>query len=35
MAAFAREELEAMVERWLAINQQCEAERDWRPMAVF
>ncbi|HEY5244897.1 MAG TPA: nuclear transport factor 2 family protein [Acidimicrobiales bacterium] len=33
MPAFPREELEAMVERWLAINQRCEAERDWRPMA--
>ena len=33
MPTFAREELEAMVERWLAINQRCEAERDWRPMA--
>ena len=33
MPAFPRQELEEMVERWLAINRRCEADRDWRPMA--
>ena len=33
MAAFAREELEEMVERWLQANRDAEAAGDWRPMA--
>jgi hypothetical protein len=33
MPAFPRSELEEMMERWLAINKQCEANLDWGPMA--
>jgi hypothetical protein len=33
MPAFPREELEGMVERWLAVNRRAEATRDWKPMA--
>jgi hypothetical protein len=33
MPSFPREELEEMVERWLAANRRAEEERDWRPMA--
>ena len=33
MGAYPRQELEEMVERWLATNRRCEAEQDWRPMA--
>src|ERR687883_142190 len=33
MPAYPREELEAMVERWLDTNRRCEEARDWRPLA--
>jgi len=33
MAEYPREELEEMVERWLAANRECEALGDWRPLA--
>lgn len=33
MPAFPREELEAMVEKWLDVNRQAEASGDWRVMA--
>jgi hypothetical protein len=33
MPAFPRAELEAMVERWLQVNQEAEATGDWRVMA--
>ncbi|RJL31704.1 nuclear transport factor 2 family protein [Bailinhaonella thermotolerans] len=33
MPAYPREELEEMVERWLAANRECEARGDWRPLA--
>ena len=33
MPSFPRSELEEMMERWLAINKQCEANLDWQPMA--
>jgi hypothetical protein len=33
MPAFPREELEAMVQRWLDANRQAEVAGDWRPMA--
>ena len=32
---YPRDELEEMVRRWLDVNQQCEAARDWRPMAAM
>src|SRR4051794_24661661 len=31
--AYPREELEEMWQRWLDTNKQCEANRDWRPLA--
>ena len=30
MPAYPRAEMEEMVERWLEVNRQSEAERDWR-----
>ncbi len=33
--AYPRSELEEMVERWIDINQKCEAALDWAPMADF
>ena len=33
MPAYPREEMEAMVEKWLAANKQAEADGDWRGMA--
>ena len=33
MAAFPREELEEMVQRWLDANKHCESIGDWRPLA--
>ncbi len=33
MPAFAREELETMVERWLEANRRAQQEQDWSPMA--
>lgn len=33
MAAYPREELEEMVERWLRANREAEAVGDWRPLA--
>jgi hypothetical protein len=33
MPAFPREELEEMVERWLAANRSCEELGDWKPLA--
>lgn len=33
MPAFPREEMEEMVERWLAANRQAEAVGDWKPLA--
>ncbi|MGB2757836.1 MAG: nuclear transport factor 2 family protein [Acidimicrobiia bacterium] len=33
MTAYPREEVEAMVEKWLAVNRQAEATGDWRVMA--
>jgi hypothetical protein len=33
MAAYPREELEEMVERWLQANRDAEAAGDWKPMA--
>jgi hypothetical protein len=33
MAEFSRDEMEEMVNRWLAVNEQCEANGDWGPMA--
>ena len=33
MPAFPRDELEAMVQRWLDTNKACEAAGDWRPLA--
>ena len=33
MPPFPREELEEMVERWLAANRRAEEENDWKPMA--
>ena len=35
MAAFPRDELEEMVERWLRANRDAEAAGDWRPMAAM
>lgn len=33
MAAFPREEMEEMVERWLEANRRAEQAGDWKPMA--
>jgi hypothetical protein len=33
MPAYPRQELEAMVDRWLDANRRCEEQGDWRPMA--
>ncbi|MFA1539513.1 hypothetical protein [Actinomadura monticuli] len=33
MPSFPREELDAMVEHWLAENRRCEELGDWRPLA--
>ena len=33
MTAFPREELDAMVERWLEANRRAQEEQDWGPMA--
>jgi hypothetical protein len=33
MPAYPRAELEEMVERWLAVNREGEAKKDWRHMA--
>jgi hypothetical protein len=33
MPPFPREELDEMVERWLAANRRAEEQRDWRPLA--
>lgn len=33
MPAFPREELEAMVQRWLDANRRCEELGDWKPLA--
>ncbi len=33
MAGYPRDELEEMVERWLAANRRCEQLGDWRPLA--
>jgi hypothetical protein len=33
MPPYPRSELEEMMRRWLELNQQCEAQLDWRPMA--
>lgn len=33
MASYPREELDQMVERWLAENKRCEEIRDWAPLA--
>ena len=33
MPAYPREELEQMWQRWLDTNKQCEANRDWQPLA--
>jgi hypothetical protein len=33
MPTFPRQELEEMMQRWLAINRRCEEQLDWRPMA--
>ena len=33
MTAFPRDELDAMVERWLEANRRAQDERDWGPMA--
>jgi hypothetical protein len=33
MPAFARAELDEMVQRWLAANRRCEQAGDWRPLA--
>jgi hypothetical protein len=33
MPAFERDEMEAMVQRWLDANRHCEEIGDWRPMA--
>ena len=35
MPAFSREEMEEMMRRWRAANQQAEAAGDWKPMAEF
>ena len=33
MAEFSRNEMEAMVQRWLDVNEECERNGDWGPMA--
>ena len=33
MSAYPREELEAMVEKWISTNRDCEKIGDWRPLA--
>ena len=33
MPEFTRDEMEEMVQRWLDINKECEANGDWKPMA--
>src|SRR5947208_1809369 len=33
MPAYLRDEMEAMWQRWLDTNKECEAQRDWRPLA--
>ncbi|MBI2169913.1 MAG: nuclear transport factor 2 family protein [Actinobacteria bacterium] len=33
MPSYPRDEMEEMVERWLAANRSAEEERDWRPLA--
>ena len=33
MPSYPRRELEEMMQRWLDINQRCEAELNWSPMA--
>jgi hypothetical protein len=33
MPAFPRDEMEAMVQRWLDTNKRCEAENDWSHLA--
>jgi len=34
MPAYPRDEMEAMVEHWLAVNKQAEADGNWEPMAA-
>ena len=33
MAGYSREEMEEMVERWIAVNKKAEAEGNWRSLA--
>ena len=33
MPPYPRQELEAMMQRWLDLNRRCEEHLDWRPMA--
>src|SRR5438128_1144868 len=35
MADFDRAELDEMVQRWVQANKDCEARRDWKPLADF
>ena len=35
MAALPREQLEDFVQRWLAVNRECERNGDWTPLADF
>ena len=35
MAAYSREEMEEMMQRWLAVNDRAQREGNWRHLADF